>query len=226
MTTKYRHKLLNNSVNFGTPVVCQYDLQCGDLTASAIYGGAATQITNAINNAIQTTYTKSEVDTKLNLKQNTMQVSAGKTGEVLLENSNTLKRLFAVSPVVVNTYLNVNNPDDPKNLQIELSLNQTALNPFWCAGKVKATSPLSILCSKGRIGFTVTRDAAFAVGTFIITFDQPHPDGKDYVLLTATEAYDDYIRSGSYEPNANGFHIVVRNGNAFVDANFSVTNLA
>ena len=72
----------------------------------------------------------------------------------------------------------------------------------------------------------MTRDAAFAVGTFIITFNQPHPDGKDYVLLTSTEAYDDYIRSGSYEPNANGFHIVVRNGNAFVDANFSFTILA
>ena len=72
----------------------------------------------------------------------------------------------------------------------------------------------------------MVRDASFAVGTFIITFNQPHPDGKDYVLLSTTEAYDDYIRSGSYEPTANGFHIVVRNGNAFVDANFSFSVLA
>ena len=47
MTTKYQ-KLLNNSVTFGTPVTCEYDLNCGNLTANSIYGGAATQITNAI----------------------------------------------------------------------------------------------------------------------------------------------------------------------------------
>ena len=46
------------------------------------------------------------------------------------------------------------------------------------------------------------------------------------VLLTSTEAYDDYIRSGSFEPTANGFHLVVRNGNTFVDANFSFSVLA
>ena len=40
---------------FGTPVTCQFDLTCGDLTASAIYGGAINQINTAINNAIQTT---------------------------------------------------------------------------------------------------------------------------------------------------------------------------
>ena len=53
-TSKYRHKLLNNSVTFGTPVVCQFDLSCQTLTASSIYGGAAIQITNAINNAVAT----------------------------------------------------------------------------------------------------------------------------------------------------------------------------
>ena len=36
-TTKYRHKLLNNSVTFGTPVTCEYDLTCQTLTASAIW---------------------------------------------------------------------------------------------------------------------------------------------------------------------------------------------
>jgi hypothetical protein len=126
----------------------------------------------------------------------------------------------------IKTYLNINNGNDPKNANIELSLNQNAINPFWCAGKVKATAPIGILSNKGRVGFTVARDPAFAVGTFIITFNQPHPDGKDYVLLTATEAYDDYIRSGSFEPTANGFHLVVRNGNAFIDAIFSFSVLA
>ena len=28
--TKYRHKIFNNSVVFGTPVACEYDLSCYD----------------------------------------------------------------------------------------------------------------------------------------------------------------------------------------------------
>lgn len=47
-TTKYKHSLTDTAVTFGTPVTCQYDLQCGDLTANAIYGGAIFQIQNAI----------------------------------------------------------------------------------------------------------------------------------------------------------------------------------
>ena len=39
-------------MTFGTPVVCQFDLQCVDLTASTIYGGAVAQITNQINAAL------------------------------------------------------------------------------------------------------------------------------------------------------------------------------
>ena len=51
-TANYKHSLTGTAVTFGTPVTCQYDLQCGDLTANAIYGGAVTQINNAIANAI------------------------------------------------------------------------------------------------------------------------------------------------------------------------------
>ena len=46
------HRLTDASVTFGTPVTCQYDLSCGTLTASSIYGGASTQIIDAINSAI------------------------------------------------------------------------------------------------------------------------------------------------------------------------------
>ena len=137
-------------------------------------------IQNQINNAIQTTYTKTEVDTKLNLKQNTLQVSAGKTGEVLLENSNTLKRLFAVSPVVVNTYLNVNNPDDPNKLQLEISLNQSALfnQLYHCGGII--TSDGTITLSKG-VGFTVSKTS---LGVYNITYNSPHPSST-YLVSTS-----------------------------------------
>ena len=50
--TKYRHKLLNNSVVFGTPVACEYDLSCYTLTADSIYGPAMIQIQNMINNIV------------------------------------------------------------------------------------------------------------------------------------------------------------------------------
>ena len=74
-TTKYRHKLLNDSVNFGTPVTCQFDLNCVNLTANSIYAGAATQIQNQINSAIQSTYTKNEIDNALALKANTSAIT-------------------------------------------------------------------------------------------------------------------------------------------------------
>ena len=41
--TTDKHSLTDTSVNFGTPVTCQYDLSCGTLTASSIYGGASSQ---------------------------------------------------------------------------------------------------------------------------------------------------------------------------------------
>ena len=42
----------NALTTFTTPVVVNFDLQCADLTANSIYGGAATQINSAIASAI------------------------------------------------------------------------------------------------------------------------------------------------------------------------------
>ena len=41
----------NALTTFTTPVTCQFDLQCPDLIANAIYGGAAVQINSAISTA-------------------------------------------------------------------------------------------------------------------------------------------------------------------------------
>ena len=57
-------------------------------------------------------YTETEVDNSLALKQNVVNNAPG-TGERLLE-INFLKRIFAVTPLHVNTYLNLNRPHDPK----------------------------------------------------------------------------------------------------------------
>ena len=87
-TTKYRHKLLNNSVTFGTLVTCQFDLNCGNLTANSIYGGAATQITNAINNAVST---KQDILNVLSLP-----------GQISLLNENLVKPLQAGSNITIS----------------------------------------------------------------------------------------------------------------------------
>ena len=80
--TKYRHKLLNTSVTFGTPVTCEYDLSCYTLNAASIYGPAMIQIENLINNV---------VNPSLILKQNILASVPG-TGERLLE-ANYIKSL-------------------------------------------------------------------------------------------------------------------------------------
>ena len=72
-------------------------------------------------------YTKSEVNSSLALKQNVINNVPG-TGERLFE-VNLLKRIFAIAPLQVKTYLNLNDPDDPKNANIELSIDSTAITP-------------------------------------------------------------------------------------------------
>ena len=49
-------------------------IKCGDLVAKTIYGGAATQIQQNINQSItDTTYTTTELDNNLVLKQINLQ---------------------------------------------------------------------------------------------------------------------------------------------------------
>ena len=47
-----KYSFTSAQARFHTPVVCDYDLQCTDLTASALYGGAVNQINSAIATAI------------------------------------------------------------------------------------------------------------------------------------------------------------------------------
>ena len=53
----YRHILTDSYVTLGTPVSCLYDLTvAGQLTASSLYGGAAVQITNQIDSAVNSIF--------------------------------------------------------------------------------------------------------------------------------------------------------------------------
>ena len=53
------------------------------------------------------------MDTKLNLKQNTL-VNVPGTGETLLE-SGFIKRIFTVSPLEIKTYLNLHDTNFTRN---------------------------------------------------------------------------------------------------------------
>jgi hypothetical protein len=59
-----------------------------------------------------TRYTKTELDNNLALKQNVINNVPG-TGERILE-ADAVKRIFAISPVQMNTSVNVKDPDDPE----------------------------------------------------------------------------------------------------------------
>jgi hypothetical protein len=57
-----------------------------------------------------------------------------------------------------------------------------SLSPFWGAGRVNgAVSTPTILASKGRVGFSVSRRNN-NIGQFTITFAGDHPDGANYVI--------------------------------------------
>jgi hypothetical protein len=68
------------------------------------------------------------------------------------------------------------------NTDITVLGNVYGWTPFWIAGRVlgSQTTPTVVAC-KGRTGFSVARRSG-AAGQFIITFNQNHPDGSDYVI--------------------------------------------
>ena len=62
-------------------------------------------------------YTKSEVDSNLALKRSVPKSVPG-TSERLFEMS-CVRRIFAIAPLQVKTYLNLNDPNDPKMLTLD-----------------------------------------------------------------------------------------------------------
>ena len=78
---------------------------------------------------------------------------------------------------------------DPKNANIELSINQSALSPFWVAGKIDSNG--TMLTSKGRYSFTSILEST---GVYLISFTPSHPDGIHYVINTTTATRPSYAQ--------------------------------
>jgi hypothetical protein len=101
-------------------------------------------------------------------------------------------------------------------------------SPFWIAGKVLGSqSSATIVNSKGRVGFTVSRRAA---GQFIITFAEDHPDGSHSIASVSPQGTGliKVQQFGSFAPRPEGLDVVIFNAGATntVDLDFHLFVLA
>jgi hypothetical protein len=78
----------------------------------------------------------------------------------------------------------------------------TAHSPFWVAGKVDGGS-LQVLSSKGQKGFSVVRESGFSAGVYKIIFEEPHPDGADYIIQITSLFTLNYLTPNPYASNGS-----------------------
>ena len=109
--------------------------------------------------------------------------------------------------------------------QIQNAINSaivTANNPFWVAGIVDGTN-MNIIATKGQVSFTVSRLTNYPTGVYKITYDQPHPDGANHIVLVHSRSSNSYLTPYLAEAptphTANYFHVTLRNTTATSLAN-------
>ena len=97
-----------------------------------------------------------------------------------------------MSPLAIKTYLNLSSSTDPKNANIELSINQSALFGFiyHCAGTVSSTG--AITTPKG-ITFTVSK---VSTGVYQITYQTAHPSAT-YMVSATSDGAARFVHYGS-----------------------------
>jgi hypothetical protein len=121
--------------------------------------------------------------------------------------------------VSIDTNLVVNG-----NLTVNGSSNISGLssNPYWASGVVDGTN-LNILASYGFVDFTVSRITNYPTGVYKITYNQPHPDGANYVVLVHSRNSNSYLTPVLVEAptpqTADYVHITLRNTTATAIAN-------
>jgi hypothetical protein len=80
------------------------------------------------------------------------------------------------------------------NGNLTVSGTTSFANPFWVAGKVNGlTSPPTILSSKGRYTFTVTRATQIPSGVYKVSWTVAHPNGGDAVVLLNSQNSNAYV---------------------------------
>ena len=129
------------------------------------------------------------------------------TGETLLE-SNLIKRIFSASPVLeIKTYLDINNANDPKNANIELNVNKSALfnNIYHCGGIINSDGTISL--SKG-VSFTCSKGGT---GIYNITFNTPHPSSTYLVSTSLAVVSRAYVACINLTENSIRFSVINQN---------------
>jgi hypothetical protein len=101
-------------------------------------------------------------------------------------------------------------------------------SPFWIAGKVLGSqSSATIVNSKGRVGFAVSRRAP---GQFVITFAENHPDGSHFVASVSLQGTGliKVQQFGDFAPRPGGLDVVIFNTGASstIDLDFHLFVLA
>ena len=108
-----------------------------------------------------------------------------------------------------------------QNLDVRgnITCSGTITSLFFVAGKIDMTD-LSILTSKGRVGFSVSRPSGQSIGIKKLQFDEDHPGGNADYLITTTNQNTGHIQVWeSPSPRVSDFHVVVFNtGNQLADS--------
>ena len=146
---------------------------------------------------------------------------------ISIEDDVTISGALVVGTALANKNLTVNG-------NLEVLGNFNIANPFWVAGKVNGlTSPPTILSSKGRYTFTVTRATQIPSGVYKVSWTVAHPNGGDAVVLINSQNSNAYVSTVIVEdPNspqtAYYVWVTLRNSAATVlaDERFHIAVLA
>jgi hypothetical protein len=81
-------------------------------------------------------------------------------------------------------------------------------SPFFCAGRCNGEN-MTVLSSRGRVGFTFTRQSGYPTGVYKITFAEAAPDAN-YVISVAQEKTGNIKvwDSANFRPSTTSFHLV------------------
>ena len=133
-------------------------------------------------------------------------------GELTVEGTNVVQALAAREPAftAVAPLSEVFSYDEETDTgQLELRLDTSGMNPYWCAGVVGADT--SVLSSHGLHGFSVSRPQGFDTGVYKITFDTPAPYARYVITLTQQGSGSIKIwdsTEGDRKPTTQHFHAV------------------
>ena len=115
----------------------------------------------------------------------------------------------------IKTYLDINNANDPKNANIEISVNKSALfnNIYHCGGIINSDGTIAL--SKG-VGFTCSKTST---GIYNITFNSSHPSSTYLVSTTLSTNTRAYVSCSNLTTDSIRFNVINQN-NLAADSSF------